>query len=252
MERRIGAIVWLVTFLLVSDLAVVAVRGTAGGRVLIRTRVVDGRTVVVLPPGQAEITGQATSLAADAQDAGNLPSPFTIVVARGAGHASLEGVIVDGRRTTIFWDGGQPFTVTGGIGLHLGVAHVTATPTGVRWALDAHQHTCLAGLYHTTATVAVGAGGLATPRDGLDFFANAQTVLTTSGGAFIGLPPRGLHLLGPGSLALVGRFTVRTAGTTRDATDLGFGPGPFDVTLRPVRGGYSLTAVVRGPLEVRK
>ena len=191
-------------------------------------------------------------MAADAQDAGHLPSPFTIVVARGAGHASLEGVIVDGRRTTIFWDGGQPFTVTGGVGLSLGVAHVTATPSGVRWALDAHQHTFLAGLYHTTATVAVGAGGLATPRDGLDFFGNAQTVLTTSGGAFIGLPPRGLHLLGPGSLSLVGRFSVHTAGSTRETTDLGFGPGPFDVTLRPVRGGYTVTAVVRGPLNLRK
>lgn len=252
MERRIGAIGWLVTFLLVSDLAVIAVRGTAGSRVHTRTRVVDGRTVVVLPPGQAEITGRAASLAADAQDAGNLPSPFTIVVARGAGHASLEGAIADGRRTTIFWDGGQPFTVTGGVGLDLGVAHVTATPSGVRWALDAHQHTFLAGLYHTTASVAVGAGGLATPRDGLDFFADGQTILTTSGGAFIGLPPRGLHLLGPGSLALVGRFSVRTANATRDATDLGFGPGPFDVTLRPVRGGYAVTAIVRGPLEVRK
>src|SRR5436853_236686 len=68
---------WVVALVLASDLAVVGVR-TAGSQTHVHVRVHPAgppRTVVVLPPGQARVTGVVTGLGAEAEVVDAIPTP---------------------------------------------------------------------------------------------------------------------------------------------------------------------------------
>lgn len=244
---------------LACDLAVVAVRaGTAGGA---RTPANhpgtapaaaggDGTTPAPAP-GQARVSGRVVSLAAEAEQVGAIPTPFTIEAPRGIGGAKITGVLVGGKRVTVVWDAGRPLDLSGGAGtgLDLGPAHLEVEGGVLTLALDGAARSLLPGTYRTRAPVAYGAAGLAAPSDGLAFLADGRSAITTTGGARVRVPARPLDLVGPGRISARGELRVETgAGTTR-ATTIVFGPGPFVVRLRPAAGGIDLDATLQGPLD---
>jgi hypothetical protein len=233
--------------LVLCNLAVVAVR--AGGpttRVHVRDVPAPGptRTEIVLPAGQAVVSGTATAIAVDADVADPVPAPFTV----DATHAAIRAVVVDGTRETVVWNGGRPLTITGGgPGIAPAPVHAELTADGMAITLDGAPRPLLAGSYATTAPVAVGAGGLATPRDGVAFTADAQSTLEATGTVRTGR--RNLRFSGPGRLSATGTFTVRTRDGERRVATLVFGPGAFELSATPVAGGWAVTATLQGPLE---
>lgn len=197
-------------------------------------------TTVVLPEGQAEVSGTLTGFIAD--DANGPPLSLPIEIPTGG--ATIEGAIVDGERSTIVWDGGRPFELSGSGGIDLGPTHVELGVGALFWPLDGIR-VLAPGEYRIDTPVAVGSGGLARPRDTVTFTATDDTTLETRGGATVVRPRQQLHLEGPGSFTATGTFTVKTRDGTRSATTMRFGPGPFLVDLAP---DGSFTAVFNGPL----
>jgi hypothetical protein len=193
----------------------------------------------VLPADQAEVRGTIESFVAD--DAVGPPLAMPIELATGP--ATIEGATVDGERSTIVWDGGRPFRLSGTGVLDLGPTRVELGAGAVSWHTDGLR-ILTAGDYHLDTPVAVGTGGLARPADAVDFAATDGTTIETPAGTVVqrGLP---VHLEGPGTFEADGRFTIRTRDGTVEATHLAFGPGPFVVD---VADDGSFTAVFNGVL----
>ena len=145
---------------------------------------------------------------------------------------------------SVVWQGGRPFSLTGG-GVDLGPTSVTVDATGAHWPLDG-ERVLLPGDYTIDAPVAVGAGGLAEPRDSFTFTATKDGDATVDlPGAVVTTPLTTLHLDGPGHLVLDGTFLVETRDGVRRATHLEFGPGPLVVDLDHL----NLTATLQGSLK---
>src|SRR5688572_24858780 len=64
---------------------------------------------VVLPLNQAEVTGTIDGFVADDANGAPLAMPIELP----AGRATIEGALVNGERSTIVWDGGRPFRLSG-------------------------------------------------------------------------------------------------------------------------------------------
>lgn len=195
---------------------------------------------VVLPDGQAEVKGSLTGLVAD--DANGPPLSIPLDIEHGG--ATIEGAIVDGKRTTIVWDGGRPFHLRGSGSIDLGPTHVELGVGALFWPIDGIR-VLSPGSYRIETPVAVGSGGLARPADSVSFTADGDTTIDTSGNATVvrGLAP--LHLEGPGSVKLDGTFTVTTRDGSGTRHHLEFGPGSFVVD---VRADKSFTATFNGHL----
>jgi hypothetical protein len=258
-HRSLGAVVrflgWALAAILVCDLAVVGARGLDDGDEgpAAAAPVPTGgvRTIYVLPAGQAKIRGTAVSVAADAELVPIIPTPVTVMIAtRGEGGATIEGASVDGQAASIVWDGGRPLLINGDAGgIDTGAAHVEGAAGVLAVTLDGGVRGFVPGTYRITTPVAVGAQGLAEPRESVTFSATATTTLRTHGRASVRLPARALELEGPGSVSLDGRFMVETRDGTRTATRVVFGPGAFVLHLEPEATGWTITATVQGPLE---
>lgn len=193
------------------------------------------RDVHVLPEGQAKVTGTITGLRG--ADVVGPPLGPPILLPQG-GTATIEN-----GEETVVWTGGRPFALVGP-GLDLGPTTLTVDAAGEHWSIDGPR-ALLPGHYEVRTSVAVGRGGLATPRDSYAFDATDDAVLDAPGG--IVTRTRGaLHLTGPGTLVLDGTFSVRTRDGRRTATHLEFGPGPLEVDLA-VDG--TITATLQGPLR---
>jgi hypothetical protein len=206
-------------------------------------------TAAVVPgAGQLFLTGQVERFTADdAQTPAPLGTPFTLsATERGVGNATIDNALVGGKRSTISWATGTPLPVTGAGGLDLGAAHVEVDGRGITWGLDGAGRAFVPGAYHAGASVAVGAGGLGAPRDGVDFGADERTVLTSRGGVVCHLGPQRLELQGPGRITVSGRLQVQTPTSRRTVGTLSFGPGPFKVTLSPAGGGLTIDSVLQG------
>lgn len=187
---------------------------------------------IALRPGQTEVTGVATLFKADnAAPRGLVPVPLT--VPRGA--ATLTGAVVGGVRSTIVWDGGRPFVlepVAAG-GLRVEAAPLEVDAGGIRWQLDG-THRFEPGRYRVRTPVAVGATGLARPRDSVEFEADAETAVAFRNGSAVTLPLTELFLTGPGIVRIEGRLTERTAGdeSARPA-DVVTLQGSYEATITP-------------------
>lgn len=210
----------------------------------------DPRTEIVLPEGQAEITGELGTLRGQVERPPTVRTPFRVEVAeRGGGGATIQGAIVDGSRATIVWGAPSPMAVSGeGGGLELGPVGLTLGGV-IRWYIDGSVHGFVPGTYRIDSPVAVGAGALASPRDSVEFTADDQTTLSTRGGAFVAAASRELDLEGPGQLTIAGTLTVRTNEGSRSAVEVQFGPGAYVAHLAPIATGWRLRAVVNGPLD---
>ena len=172
--------------------------------------------------GQFFVKGSVDKLTAEGAQGPPIATPFTIAaVERGTGKASIQNVLVDGKRTSIAWGGGTPLPITGDGG--------TVDLSGSK-------------------VVAVGLGGLATPRDSVEFTADAQTVIASQGGVVVKVPPANIEVTGPGKVTVNGQLQVRDSKTTKPATSVQFGEGPYKVTLTPAGGRFDLDAVLQGPL----
>jgi hypothetical protein len=226
--------------------------GLAAGLVLLAAcrpshRALPPKTEVVPRPGQTIVTGTVTLARFDSAEVLPLRLPLVIDVAhRGVGGGNLSNAVVGGRVAAVAWDGGTPLTLKGTGTLDLSPAAVEVSGQGLRWSLDGHPNVFGLGHFSIAGPVAVGAKGLATPRDGLAFTANAspQTVLLTNGGVTTLVPLTGpVELHGPGQAELEGRLTSRTTAGARTATRLLFPAGPFEVTLTASAGGVTINAL---------
>jgi hypothetical protein len=191
---------------------------------------------LALRPGQTEVTGVSTLFKADnAVPHGLVPAPLTIP--RGA--ATVTGALVGGVRSTIVWDGGRPFVmepVTVG-GLRVEAAAVEVDGGGIRWQLDG-THRFEPGRYRLRTPVAVGASGLARPRDGVEFEADAETGVAFRNGAVTTSPLAELALTGPGVVRIEGRLMARTADDeSARPTEAVALQGSYEVTLTPGMDG---------------
>jgi hypothetical protein len=213
------------------------------------------KDATVLRPGQAEVTGTVTSLAAKDAASDPIPTPFTIeATERGVTRAVIEGVLVDGKPSTVSWDGGRPLPITGqGGGLDLAPANLTVDPSGYTWALEGAPRGLVPGTYRCNFTVAVGSGGVASFREGVTFTATAESVLdVTKGGAFVKLPAAALQIQAtqPTTAVIEGTLNVRTNEGVTHTRAIQFGPGLYDITLTPGPNGLAIKAILQGPVEV--
>jgi len=200
-------------------------------------------------PGQAFVTGTVDRLAAEGAQGAPLATPFTFTaVERGAGGATIENALVAGKRTSIAWGGGTPLPITGAGSIDLGGSRVDVDSTGATWRVDGSPRTLMPGRYRAGASVAVGVGGLATPRDAVEFTADAMTQVESTGGVVVKVPPGRLELTGPGNVTATGQLQVRDPQTTRPAGSIVFGAGPYKVALTPAGGRLELDAILQGPL----
>ena len=195
---------------------------------------------VVLPEGQAEVSGTVTAFVADDANGPLLAVPLEIPM----GGATIEGAIVDGQRSTIVWDGGRPLRLGGSGGIDLGPTHVEMGVGAIFWPLDGIR-ILAPGTYRIDTPVAVGSGGLARPQDTVTFTTDVDATIETRGGATVLRGVDVLHLEGPGSLRADGTFTIRTRGGTVTRTHLEFGPGPFVFDLKSDK---TFTATLNGNL----
>ena len=200
------------------------------------------RDVVVLPEGQAEVTGTIDGFVAGDASGEPLAMPLELPT----GRATIEGALVGGERATIVWDGGRPFRLSGSGAVDLGPTQVELGMGAVFWTIDGLR-ILSPGDYRLDTPVAVGSGGLAQPRDVVEFSADEETTIDTAGAGVVGraLP---VHLEGPGTFEADGRFRIKTRDGTSEATHLEFGPGSFVVD---VAADGSFSAVFNGPLVSR-
>jgi len=201
-------------------------------------------------PGQVFVRGNVDKLVATGAQGSAITTPFTLTaVERGVGNATIEQALVEGRRTSIVWSGGTPlpFTSDGG-SIDLGGAKVEVDASGAAWTLDGSSRALKPGPYRLGAPVAVGVGGLATPREAVAFTADARTVLTTRGGVVVKVPSGPLAITGPGKVTATGQLRVRDQKKLTPATGIQFGDGPYSVKVTPVDGRLDFDAVLQGPL----
>ena len=200
--------------------------------------------------GQFFVKGSVDKLTAEGAQGPPIATPFTIAaVERGTGKASIQNVLVDGKRTSIAWGGGTPLPITGdGGAVDLSGSKVDVDASGATWTVDGASRALKPGKYRAGAPVAVGLGGLATPRDSVEFTADAQTVIASQGGVVVKVPPAKLEVTGPGKVTVNGQLQVRDSKTTKAAASVQFGEGPYKVTMTPAGGRFDLDAVLQGPL----
>lgn len=200
-------------------------------------------------PGQAFVTGAVDTLSAEGAQGPPLATPFTLTaLVRGTGRATIANALVDGKRTSIVWPGGTPLPITGDGSIDLGGAQVDVDAGGATWRVDGAARPLKPGRYRAGAPVAVGGGNLAAAREAVDFTADAMTLVQSSGGVVVRVPPSRLELTGPGKVNASGRLQVRDAKSTAPAGTIRFGEGPYRITLVPAAGRLDLDAILQGPL----
>jgi len=207
-------------------------------------------TRVVPAPGQSFVTGEIEFLSADGAQTEPIPTPFTLTAldqAAGPGKGTIENALIGGRRSTIFWGGGTPLPLSGDGAVDVNGAIVEIERSGITWTISGGRR-LLPGEYDAGAPVAVGAAGLATPRDAVSFTADDRTVLNTSGGVVIKLDAQRLEVTGPGRVNARGDLTITDTAGTHRATSIDFATGPYKVTVTTQGAKLVLDATLQGPV----
>ena len=200
-------------------------------------------------PGQVFLKGTVDRLTFERAQAPAVATPFTLTaVERGVGKVTIENALVEGKRTTIAWDGGTPLPISGeGGSIDLAGAKVDVDATGSTWAVDGGK-LLKPGTYRAGAPVAVGEGGLARPRDSVAFTADSRTIVNGKGGVTLKVAPARQELKGPGKIVGTGQFQIRDQTSRTPATRFQFGEGPYTVVVNPANGRLEIDAVLQGPL----
>jgi hypothetical protein len=254
--RRLAPILaFFALLVLLCDVAVVVVHVLDDKTTLIagKPRVTHTETTevqVVPAAGQAFVTGTLDTLAADNAQIEPLPTPLTIRGERGVSRVTIDKALMGGKRVTINWDGGTPMPLSGaGGGIDFGTAHVEVSGDGIVYSLDGAPRTFVAGTYSIGTSVAVGTSGVATPRDGVSFTADAQTVLVSKGNPNVKVDLHKIDLLGPGKLQASGKLKVQFPDRSVSATTVSFGEGPYRVTVDPAGTGVKVDAILQGRVD---
>jgi hypothetical protein len=206
------------------------------------TAAVPGDDPVLRPAAaQVVITGAITAvdLAGAELEPSEVPTPLTLVSERGFGNGGeLTDVTVNGRASTIVWDGGRPFVLSSGPGLRLGAVTVQLVPGGLRLAMRGALHRLVPGTYRLNTPVAVGAAGIATPYDAVTFEATDDTRVAATGDTALVLGPTGAHrIVGRGAVHLEGDLAVEDASGSSAGSSFDLADGAYDLTFMPAAGG---------------
>jgi hypothetical protein len=204
---------------------------------------------IVPGPGQTFVTGTITSLTTDNAIGPALKPPFTITIpSRGQGNADITGVLVGGQDVEVFWYGGQPLPVSGSGQLAIDGGALVVDASGITLQLDGAPR-ALSGHFNLGAPVAVGSGGLATPRANVAFDAGDRATMQTAGHAQVHLAPAAVHITGPGKVTIRGDLQVQTNTGTRHVASAVFGLGSYEIDLTPVGSGATIRATMQGTLS---
>jgi len=247
---------FVVALLVVCNAAVITVHYLDDHTELVSGRRTAGtgpdQVRVVPGEGQAFVTGTVTEITAEAAQVRPLVTPFTVTpVERGIGRASIEKALMGGRRVTITWDGGTPLPISGSGELVIGSTRVVVKGDGLTYSLDGAVRSFKPGTYTLGATVAVGTSGIGTPRDGVSFQADDQTVFVSNGPVVVRKGPEKVDLLGPGKLTVSGTLSVQFPDRSEDARSAAFGGGAYRVTVDPGPNGLSVDAIFQGNVTLR-
>jgi len=260
-RRTVGRVIGYVASLVVAVVAVVVGVRVVGDHTTVLDRFKGGEEAVVGPrpttppgplpaPGQAFVTGTVDTMTAEGAQGAPLAAPFTFTsVERGVGRVTIQNALVDGRRASIAWGGGTPLPITGAGSIDLAGTQVDVDSSGTTWKVDGAVRALAPGKYRAGASVAVGVGGLATPRDAVDFTADDMTIVQSTGAVVVKLPPGKVEVTGPGRVTATGQLQVRDGQATRPAASIRFGEGPYKITLTPAGGRLTVDAVLQGPLS---
>ncbi len=253
MQRAIAYCVALVVSVFAVFVGVRVVAGNTTAFDRFKSGTPTTTTTVDLGPvpaaGQVFVKGTVDRLTAEGAQAPAIATPFTLTaVERGVGKVTIENALVDGKRTTIAWDGGTPLPITGAGGsIDLAGSKVDVDATGSVWAVDGGRP-LKPGTYRAGASVAVGEGGLARPRDAVAFTADARTIVNGSGGVTLKVAPARMELAGPGKVVGAGQFQIRDRTSRTPAARFQFGEGPYTLVINPVNGRLEFDAILQGPL----
>jgi hypothetical protein len=209
---------------------------TGGG-----TTTAEADPTVVPGPGQVRVHGTITALHLEGSvlDPNEVATPLTIVSDRGFGNGGeLTQVEVDGKPSSIVWDGGRPFVLSSGGAMVVAPVVTDLVPEGLRLVLGGAVHTLTPGTYRLDTPVAVGSAGIATPMDAVTFTATEATRFEALGDAALVFGPDvARHLMGPGRVQLDGALELTDAQGARTATTFSVELAAFDLTVTPVPGG---------------
>jgi hypothetical protein len=211
--------------------------------------------------GVLRIEGTVTAVHLDGAvlDPRSVPTPLTLVSEPGFGNGGeLTGVTVEGRESTIVWDGGRPFELTSGPGLVPDPSTVDLAEDGLRVSLGDGAHSLEPGTYRLDTPVAVGDRGVATPRDSVTFVAGDDAQFEGKGDtALVLAAPEGQGFTGPGTVHLEGQLLVDHGESVQEATSLDLEDQPFELVLTGYEGGrwtvsgriesHRIGALVLGP-----
>lgn len=191
--------------------------------------------------GAIDVAGKVTAIHLEGAvlDPRDVHTPLTISSDRGFGNGGeLTGVSVGGKGSSVVWDGGRPFVLSSGPGLRFDPGIVDLVDGEVSLGLQGGVATILEGSYQLDTPVAVGAAGIATPRDSVAFTAKAGARFEAHGDSALELPSEEQHsFTGPGLVHLEGTLEVTTENREQDATTLDLSNGPYELTLSPTEGG---------------
>lgn len=210
------------------------------------------------PPasGQLRVEGLLGGLELEARFAGPIPTPVTFVPAsRGSGNSGeLRGVIVGEGLADIIWDGGRDLVVEGTGGFAFDRVPIVLEAGVLRAQLGEVVGDVAPGDYIVRTPVAVGASGLAEPRDEVAFVVGATEASKVAfrGEVSVTLGPSPPLLLGPGAGTLTGTFGItRPDGSTQDASTVTIGPDTaFEIEVAAVEGGWLVNALLEGDVTV--
>lgn len=257
--RRNSVIAYVLALVLASGVAVLAIRELGSHSSALDRFKGQGAEVTtptvptsVPGPGQAFVTGTVDHVTAEGAQGEPLATPFTIsAVERGTGRATIENAMVNGQRTSIFWGGGTPLPISGdGGSIDLSGGKVDVDSGGVTWTVDGASRHLKPGTYRAGAPVAVGAGALGASRDSVEFTADTRTVVNSTGGVVVKVPPQRVEVTGPGKVSATGQLKVQLPDSTKPAGSVKFGDGPYKVVLAANGGGkMTIDAILQGPLS---
>ncbi|MGQ0743765.1 MAG: hypothetical protein ACT4OS_05415 [Acidimicrobiales bacterium] len=256
MSRVLAVVVATVVTCVAAVLAVALATGSpapGGGRSTQRPVPVASEPEVVPGPGQTFVTGTAVTIEATAAQGGSVASPFVLEATPGSGSgAAIEGALVEGVRTSIVWGGGTPLPVSGTGGIDVAGVGLRLDADGLTWRLNPGEARSFdPGSYRIAAPVAVGRSGLATPRDGVSFTADAGTTLEVLAPLELNRPVAASSFTGPGGVEIAGTLTVRTEDGGGPARVVTLEEGPYRLDLRPGPGGLDVDAVLEGTVTYR-
>jgi hypothetical protein len=191
--------------------------------------------------GVLRIEGTITALHLEGAilDPRSVPTPLTLVASRGFGNGGeVTGVTVEGRPSSIVWDGGRPFVLSSGPGLVPDPTTVDLAEDGLHVSLGGGAHTLEPGTYRLDTPVAVGDRGVATPRDSVSFRAGDDAQLEADGDtALVLAAPEGQGFAGPGNVHLEGDLLIDQGETVQAATSLDLEDQPFELIVTGFEGG---------------